>query len=124
MPTGPRSGKDYLSGTTLIIYEGMAFEDLPIGHESEETAKRIMSAARNGRRFMHFSNCQIYLQDQYLTQTLTNPVINGRRLGSNEATSDLSVPNEMEAFSISGNVGLTYRDDLGAAHAEDRAGFF
>ena len=107
----PRAGKDYLSGCTLILYEGAAFEDLPIGRESEETAKRIMSAARNGRRFMHFSKCQVYLQDQYLTQALTNPVINGRRLGSNEATSDLSIPNEME-FSISGNVGLTYREDL------------
>jgi DNA polymerase I-like protein with 3'-5' exonuclease and polymerase domains len=107
----PRAGKDYLAACTLIIYEGASFEDLPIGKESEETAKRIMSAARNGRRFMHFSNCQVYLQDQYLIQALTNPVIAGRRLGSNEATSDLSVPNEME-FSLSGNIGLTFRDDL------------
>jgi hypothetical protein len=71
-----------------------------------------MSAARNGRRFMHFSNCQVYLQDQYLIQAITNPVINGRRLGSNDASSDLSIPNEME-FSISANVGLTFREDLG-----------
>jgi hypothetical protein len=96
---------------TLIIYEGHAYEDLPIGKESEETGKRIMAAARNGRRFMHFSNCQEYLADQYLTQALTNPVINGRRLGSNDASSDLSIPNEME-FSLSANVGLTYREDF------------
>ncbi len=88
----PRAGKDYLSAVTLIIYEGRAFEDLPIGKEHEETGKRIMAAARNGRRFMHFSNCQTYLQDQYLIQVLTNPVISGRQLGSNEATSDLSIP--------------------------------
>ena len=107
----PRAGKDYLHGLTLIAYEGTAFEDLPIGRESEETGKRIMAAARSGRRFMHFSNCQVHLQDQYLTQALTNPVINGRRLGSNDAASDLSIPNEME-FSISANIGLTYREDF------------
>src|SRR5215831_14093887 len=60
---------------------------------------------------MHFSNCQVYLEDQYLTQALTNPVINGRRLGSNDASSDLSIPNEIE-FSLSANVGLTYREDF------------
>src|SRR5215831_6593184 len=60
---------------------------------------------------MHFSNCQVYLEDQYLTQALTNPVISGRRLGSNDASSDLSIPNEIE-FSLSANVGLTYREDL------------
>jgi DNA polymerase I-like protein with 3'-5' exonuclease and polymerase domains len=107
----PRAGKDYLSGITLIVYEGHAFEDLPIGRESEETGKRIMAAARSGRRFMHFSNCQRYLEDQYLTQAVTNPTINGRRLGSNDASSDLSVPNEIE-FSLSANVGLTYREDF------------
>ena len=96
---------------TFIVYEGHAFEDLPIGKESEETAKRIMAAARSGRRFMHFSNCQEHLQDPYLTQALTNPVINGRRLGSNDASSDLSVPNEID-FSLSANVGHTYREDF------------
>jgi hypothetical protein len=81
----PRAGKDYLRAITLLVYEGHAFEDLPIGKESEETAKRIMAAARSGRRFMHFSNCQAHLQDAYLTQALTNRVISGRRLGSNDA---------------------------------------
>src|SRR5262249_11967802 len=77
----------------------------------EETAKRIMAAARSGRRFMHFSNCQVYLEDFNLTQALTNQVIIGRRLGSNDASSDLSVPNEMD-FSLSANVGHTYREDF------------
>jgi DNA polymerase I-like protein with 3'-5' exonuclease and polymerase domains len=107
----PRTGKDYLAAIRLLVYEGHAFEDLPIGKESEETAKRIMAAARNGRRFMHFSNCQTYLEDAYLTQALTNRVISGRRLGSNDASSDLSLPNEIE-FSLSANVGLTYREDF------------
>ena len=107
----PRAGKDYLRAITLIVYEGHAFEDLPIGTEAEETSKRIMAAARSGRRFMHFSNCQEYLEDPYLTQALTNPVINGRRLGSNDASSDLSIPNEID-FSLSANVGHTYRDDF------------
>jgi hypothetical protein len=107
----PRAGKDYLAAIPLIVMEGYAFEDLPIGKEPEETGKRIMAAARAGRRFMHFSNCQVYLQNEYLIQAITNPVISGRRLGSNEASSDLTVPNEME-FSISANIGLTYREDV------------
>jgi hypothetical protein len=119
----PRAGKDYLAAIPLLVYEGTAFEDLPIGKESEETGKRIMSAARNGRRFMHFSNCQVYLQDQYLIQAITNPVINGRRLGSNDASSDLSIPNEME-FSISANVGLSFREDLGPRMRKIELAFF
>ena len=107
----PRAGKDYLAAIPLLVMEGYAFEDLPIGKEAEETGKRIMAAARAGRRFMHFSNCQVYLQNEYLIQAITNPVISGRRLGSNDASSDLTVPNEME-FSISANIGLAYREDV------------
>jgi hypothetical protein len=107
----PRAGKDYLAAITLLIYEGIAFEDMPLGKDAEETCKRIISAARNGRRFMHFSNCQFYLQDQYLAQVVTNPMISGRSLGANSAQSDLQIPNEME-FSLSGNVDLSYREDF------------
>jgi DNA polymerase I-like protein with 3'-5' exonuclease and polymerase domains len=107
----PRAGKDYLNGVATITYEGEAFEDMPIGRESEETKKRIMAAACNGRRFIHFANCQGYLQDEGLAQVLTAQKINGRRLGSNDAASDLSLPNEIE-FSMSANVGLTYRPDF------------
>ena len=117
----PRAGKDYLAAITLLIYEGIAFEDMPLGKDAEETCKRIISAARNGRRFMHFSNCQFYLQDQYLAQVVTNPMISGRSLGANSAQSDLQIPNEME-FSLSGNVGLSYREDFDEPASENRTG--
>jgi hypothetical protein len=107
----PRAGKDFLAGLVLIVYEGHAFEDLPIGKESEEIAKRIMAAARAGRRFMHFSNCQGHLQDPYFIQAITNRVLRGRALGSNSAAADLEIPSEIE-FSISANIGCTYRVDL------------
>ena len=107
----PGAGKDYLSGCTLIVYEGMAFEDAPIGRESEETIKRIVSAARSGRRFMHFSNQQYYLQDPYLTQAITNRVIGGRSLGANTGKSDLLIQNEME-YSVSAQADLTCREDF------------
>ena len=36
----PRAGKDYLAAIALLmVYEGYAFEDLPIGRDSEETRK-------------------------------------------------------------------------------------
>jgi hypothetical protein len=62
----PRAGKDYLSGCTLIIYEGAAFEDLPIGKDSEETAKRIMSTARNGRPLRSTSHALGPTYERYL----------------------------------------------------------
>jgi DNA polymerase-1 len=107
----PRAGKDYLAIIPLLVYEGYGFEDLPIDKESEETRKRIMAGARSGRHFMHFSNCQGYLQDPYFCQVITATVIAGRALGANDGASDLQLPNEME-FSLSANVGLTYREDF------------
>jgi DNA polymerase-1 len=110
----PRCGKDYLSGCVLIIYEGFAFEDQPItGRDSApETAKRILAAARAGRRFMHFSNCEQNLKDTSLTQAITDPMLSGRNLGTNDAKSDITVPNEME-YSVSFNLGLNIGEDLG-----------
>ena len=119
----PRAGKDYLAGVALIVYEGHTFEDMPIGKDSEETSKRIVAAARSGRRFMHFSNCQLYLQDQYLAQALTNRMINARSLGSNDASSDLSLPNEIE-YSASAQVGLTYREDFDPRIRQIELAFF
>jgi hypothetical protein len=109
----PRCGKDYLSGCGMIIYEGYAFEDQPItGRESApETGKRILAAARNGRRFMHFSNCEQNLRDTSLTHAITDPTISGRNLGTNDSQADITVPNEME-FSVSFNLGLTISPDL------------
>jgi DNA polymerase I-like protein with 3'-5' exonuclease and polymerase domains len=109
----PRCGKDYLSGCVLILYEGFAFEDQPItGRDSSvETGKRILAAARAGRRFMHFSNCEQNLKDTALTQAITDPRISGRALGSNDPKADITVPNEME-FSVSFNLGLRIAEDL------------
>ena len=108
----PRCGKDYLSGCKLIIYEGRASEDQPItGKDSApETGKRILSAARAGRRFMHFSNCEQNLKDTSLIQAVTNDLLCGRNLGTNDGTADITVPNEME-FSVSFNLGLTVAPD-------------
>jgi DNA polymerase I len=110
----PRAGKDYLSGTTLVLYEGHAYEDQPIAPgDSTETAKRIIAANQSGRRFLHFSNCEGYLKDSALFQASTALVIRGRQLGSNAAAADLELPNEME-FSLSANVGMTARPDFEA----------
>jgi DNA excision repair protein ERCC-4 len=109
----PRCGKDYLSGCTLTIYEGQAYEDQAISGRdtSPETAKRILSAGRNGRRFMHFSNCSHNLKDNSLTQAATMPYISGRNLGTNDASADVTIPNEME-YSVSFNLGLIIAPDI------------
>ena len=107
----PRCGKDYLSGITQIVYLGHAFEDAPITDNYEETSKRIVSALRAGRRMMHFANCQHHLNDPGFIQSITAPTINARSLGSNDAKSDLELPNEID-YSLSANVGLTYREDV------------
>jgi Domain of unknown function (DUF3854) len=107
----PRCGKDYLNGVTQVVYLGHAFEDAPITDNYEETNKRIVSALRAGRRMMHFANCQHHLNDPGFIQAITGPTINARSLGSNDAKSDLELPNEVD-YSLSANVGLTYREDV------------
>ena len=107
----PRAGKDYLAGVTQILYEGRTCEDAPLERESEETRKRITAALMAGRRTMHFANCQGYVQDAALIGAITSKTFGARNLGSTEAKADLTLPNEIE-FSISANVGLTFREDV------------
>jgi hypothetical protein len=107
----PRCGKDYLNGITQILSLGDVFEDAAITENSEETNKRIVSALRAGRRMMHFANCQHHLEDVSLIQAITCPNFNTRSLGSNDAEADLGLANEID-FSLSANVGLTYREDI------------
>lgn len=103
----PRAGKDYCAGVPLIIYEGFAFEDQPIGDNSEETGKRLLSAELAGRRFMHFANCVGHLRDPNLMRVITGPTHGGRILGS---LTDAQLPNEME-YSLSANMGHSLADD-------------
>jgi hypothetical protein len=107
----PRCGKDYLAGITQIAYEGFAFEDAALGDDPDETCKRITAGLMAGRRFFHFANCQGHLSDKYFIQAITDMVWRARLLGSNDAASDLQIPNEAE-YSLSANQGLTSRDDV------------
>lgn len=107
----PGAGKDYCNGVTQIVYQGAAFEDMPLGKNSEETGKRILTALVAGRRSMHFANCQGHLDDEKFIHAQTAPKICGRMLGSTDAKSDLELPNEIE-FSISANLGMTCREDV------------
>ena len=107
----PRAGKDYLAGVTQLLYEGRTCEDAPLERESEETRKRITAAMTAGRRSMHFANCQGYIQDAAFIGAITSKTFGARNLGSTEAKADLTMPNEIE-FSISANVGLTFREDV------------
>ena len=107
----PRAGKDYLAGITQIVYEGRSIEDAPLERESEETRKRITAALMSGRRMMHFANCQGHIQDAAFIGAITSQTFGARNLGSTEAKSDLTLPNEIE-FSLSANIGLTFRPDV------------
>jgi len=107
----PRAGKDYLAGVTMLIYEGTTCEDAPLDGNSEETRKRITAANMAGRRMMHFANCQAHIDDAVFIGAITSHIFSARNLGSTDARADLRLPNEIE-FSISANVGLTYREDV------------
>lgn len=107
----PRAGKDYLSGVVIILYTGEPQEDAPLEKGSEETRKRITAALMSGRSFMHLANCQGHINDASLIGAITARMIRVRNLGSTAAEADLELPNEME-FSISANVGVTYREDV------------
>ena len=107
----PRVGKDYLAGVRQIIYEGAAFEDAAIGRDPEETRKRITAGLRAGRRMFHFANCEGHIHDRYLIQAVTNTIWRTRGLGSDNAASDLCLPNEAE-YSFSGTHDVTYSEHL------------
>lgn len=107
----PRAGKDYLSGVVSILYTGEIQEDAPLEQSSEETRKRITAALMSGRLFMHFANCQGYINDAMFIGSVTNRRLRVRNLGSTAANADLELPNEIE-FSLSANVGVTYREDI------------
>jgi len=107
-----RAGKDYLNGVAQTLYYGNSYEDpaIPKG-DSEETRKRITTALSAGRRSIHVANQQDYLEDAAFIAAITSPVVCDRRLGSNDASAQLEFRNELE-FSMSGNVGLQWREDL------------
>lgn len=107
----PRAGKDYLAGLTHIVFEGTTCEDAPLGRDPEETRKRITAAVMAGRRMMHLANCQYHIDDPFLTEAITQKVFAARNIGSTAAGADIRLPMEIE-FSISANIGLTYREDL------------
>ena len=107
----PRAGKDYLAGCTSVLYEGYANEDAPLDSEREETIKRIGAALSSGRRFMHFANCKGHIDNGGFEQASTAKVFNCRKLGSNDSSADLKLPNETE-FSISANTGFSFSEDF------------
>jgi hypothetical protein len=107
----PRAGKDYLAGCTSVLYEGYANEDAPLDSETEETVKRIGAALSSGRRFKHFANCKGHIDNAGFEQASTAKVFNCRKLGSNEGSADLKLPNETE-FSISANTGFSFCEDF------------
>lgn len=107
----PRAGKDYLAAVTHMVYEGHSCEDSALERESEETRKRITAALMSGRRMIHFANCQGHIQDACFIGAITSKMFAARNLGSTEAKADLKLPNEIE-FSISANIGLTFRPDV------------
>ena len=107
----PGTGKDYCNGVSQLIYLGRAFEDAPVGENSEETRKRITTALVAGRRMMYFANCQHHLSDPNLLTAITDSTFRTRMLGATNAESDLELTNEME-FALSANVGITYKEDF------------
>ncbi len=107
----PRAGKDYCAAITQLVFETRANEDSPLDSNSEETCKRIMSALRAGRRRMHFANCKGHIDNGVFEQAVTSKMFSARSLGTNDAASDLTLPNEIE-FSVSGNIGFSFTEDF------------
>ena len=107
----PGAGKDYCADVVHVLYTGSRVGDAPLGKDGEEIRKRITTFLNSGRRFVHFANCQVYIEDQTFIGLLTSPIYSARNLGSTSSEADLILPNESE-YSISANTGLTFREDL------------
>ncbi|MBV8274812.1 MAG: hypothetical protein JO170_06065 [Verrucomicrobia bacterium] len=112
MANRPRAGKYYLNGVAQTLYYGHSFEDAPIAaDDARETAKRITTVICAARRSMHFANQQDFLKDASFIGAITREKHMDRQLGSNDASAQIELPNELE-FCMSGNIGLGWREDV------------
>ena len=107
----PGAGKDYCADVVHFLYTGSHIGDAPLGKDGEEIRKRITTFLNAGRRFTHFANCQVHIEDQTFIGLITSPFFNARNLGSTDPSADLTLPNESD-YSLSANMGLTFREDL------------
>lgn len=110
-----RVGKEFCAGITNITYEGQFIEESPISTgeynssgTNDELRKKLMSAFRQGRSGLHFSNNKGKMNNAVLEAALTNRVYSDRLLGTNNIC---SFQNEMD-YSFSGNMGITLTPDL------------
>ena len=112
--TRERSGKDYCSGITGVLYEDTAIEEPPIstdeGVNDDEFRKKILANFKAGRNRIRSSNNKGYLNSSVLESVSTSFYWKDRQLGINEM---LTFPNTLE-ISLSANVGISYASDLSA----------
>ena len=107
----PGAGKDYCADVVHVTYTGNRIGDAPLGKDGEEIRKRLTTILNSGRRFTHFANCQVHIEDQTFIGLITSPFFSARNLGSTDSAADLMLPNEGD-YSLSANMGLTFREDL------------
>ena len=93
----PGAGKDYCADVVHFLYTGSHIGDAPLGKDGEEIRKRITTFLNAGRRFTHFANCQVHIEDQTFIGLITSPFFNARNLGSTDPSADLTLPNSLWA---------------------------
>ncbi len=109
-----RCGKDFYLNLRGIIYEGSAIENSPLStgernsNKDDEIRKKIFTYCLKGKSLCHFANNKGFIDVPSFEQASTAKKLSDRILGK---TDSLELDNEMD-FSLSGNVGVTFSQDL------------
>jgi putative DNA primase/helicase len=76
------TGKSYLYDVASVLAIGELTPVISRGHTAEETEKRLIGAALEGRLLIVLDNCNGLLRSEFLCQAVERPVIKPRPLGT------------------------------------------
>jgi putative DNA primase/helicase len=101
------TGKSYIFDVASVLAIGELTPVLCRGHTSEETEKRLIGAALEGRLLLMLDNCNGELRSEFLCQAIERPVIKPRPLGT---TTMPTIPNGFVCGANGNNIEIA--DDL------------
>jgi putative DNA primase/helicase len=109
LDTAPRpgTGKSYLADCASMIATGDRCAVKSQSRNQDETEKRLIGSALEGRPIVALDNCRTTLEGDFLCQLIERPLLSLRALGSSDMH---RIPNTFTVSSNGNNVGVA--DDM------------
>jgi len=103
----PGTGKSYLADVASMIATGDSCAVKAASPKPEETEKRLIGAALEGRPIIALDNCRDVLEGDFLCQIVERPILSLRALGKSDMH---RIPNTFTFFANGNNVAIA--DDM------------